>query len=94
MMWNPPYVDSGHAPNIVLAPSSFAVEEGKKLVIEKSKRPTIAFASADLWPFRGGDSVKFNYDTSEAISTQCARYALEGFIHDPNFTKDFAHGSK
>lgn len=94
MMWNPPFDDSGHAPNIVLAPSSFAVEEGKKLVIEKSKRPTIAFASAGCWPFRGGDSGKFNYDTSEAISTQCARYALEGFIHDPNFTKDFAHGSK
>jgi len=94
MMWNPPFVDSGHAPNIVLEPSSFAVEEGKRIVIDKCKRPTIAFASADFWKFRGGDSGKFNYDTSEAISTQCARYGLEGFIHDPNFTKDFAHESK
>ncbi len=89
MMWNPPYGDSGHAPNIVLEPSSFAVEEGKRIVIDKCKRPTIAFASADFWRFRGGDSGKFNYDTSEAISTQCARYALEGLVRDPNFTKDF-----
>ena len=92
-MWNPPFVDSGHAPNIVLEPSSFAVEEGKELVLDR-KQPTIAFASEGCWPFRGGDSGKFNYDTSESIATQCCRYALEGLMHDPNYAKNFAHGGK